>query len=205
VEFNKDKCYFKNCKKIFSTNFLRDYSRTKLELYDLRQKSQEIYGEYFYLIEKLADEIDDILQVINPSVVNSEKLLFNLNTEINVLKEENNRMTNLINTQDINFLNTFEKNNQTILNLTTKMVNYKNIVEKYEEKNIEMNTISEEIIKLKFEAKQEATLIITTRLKELIENQDEPKNNIAQEYNLYLKVTGFTELEKKIERYYNVK
>jgi len=109
VEFNKDKCYFKNCKKIFSTNFLRDYSRTKLELYDLRQKSQEIYGEYFYLIEKLADEIDDILQVINPSVVNSEKLLFNLNTEINVLKEENNRMTNLINTQDINFLNTFEK------------------------------------------------------------------------------------------------
>jgi len=79
------------------------------------------------------------------------------------------------------------------------MVNYKNIVEKYQEKNIEMNTISEEIIKLKFEAKQEATLIITTRLKELIENQDEPKNNIAQEYNLYLKVTGFTELEKKLK------
>jgi len=55
-----------------------------------------------------------------------------------------------------------------------------------------------EIIKLKEEAKQEATLFMINRSREIIELEGESKSFIG-EYSFYMHIRGFTELEEKLK------
>jgi len=96
--------------------------------------------------------------------------------------------------------NTILENKKAVQQLKTKMEFYQQIVEKYENKNQEMRMITAEVERLQIEAKQEATLIIATRMKEIInDDQEKTKEEITQEYNFYFKIKGFTELERKLK------
>jgi len=60
--------------------------------------------------------------------------------------------------------------------------------------------LSEEAEKLKEEAKQETTLLINSRIRQLTKEEESDLNfPISSEYNVFLKIKGFQELDKKLQ------
>jgi len=84
--------------------------------------------------------------------------------------------------------------------LTFKITKYEEATLKLENQNTTINILQKEVQKLKEEAKQETTLLINSRIRQL--TTEEEKNvdiSFQNEYNVFLKIKGVEELDKKLK------
>jgi len=78
------------------------------------------------------------------------------------------------------------------------MEKYEEVTKKLEKYDKTITELSEETEKLKQEAKQETTLLINSRIRQLTKEEENTLNfPITSEYNVFLKIKGFEELDKK--------
>jgi len=110
------------------------------------------------------------------------------------------------NIEEIKNIDYFKNVKDQINTLTFKITKYEEATLKLENQNTTINVLQMEIQKLKEEAKQETTLLINSRIRQL--TTEEEKNvdiSFQNEYNVFLKIKGVEELDKKIKRNNNLK
>jgi len=146
-----------------------------------------LYGEYFHMVQCLKEEIDMTVQLIKG---NKRDL-----TIIPEMKEEMNNLITEIKNLKIKQMETekseFEskqKYQNIIMEFENKILKYSEITKKLEKHDKTMTQLSEETEKLKEEAKQETTLLINSRIRQLNKEEETDLNfPISSEYNVFLK------------------
>jgi len=185
--------------KKYSIQLRKDIQRKSEETFLAKQQNQELYGEYFHMVQCLKDEIDQTVDIIRGKRM-----------DLTIIPEMKEEMNNLI--MEIKKLKTqqqekdkadFElkqdyKNKITLFE--SKIEKYEEITKKLEKHNKTITELSEETEQLKQEAKQETTLLINSRIRQLTKEEENNLNfPISSEYNVFLKIKGFEELDKKLQ------
>jgi len=186
--------------KKYTNQLKKDLYRSQEELFFLNHENKELYGEYFYVIDNMYESITEIIDklkkgekdtIITPQLFKKIEEL-----ELTIIEERKEKK------KMMKFENEDKKKEMisTISKYEKKLSDYTDIIKKMGKHEKSLEELEKETAHLKEEAKKEATLLIISRIRQLTKSEEVTMEaNINSEYNVFLKIKGFQELDSKLK------